>query len=118
MTTDKNRFVAEKLGLCWHNWDWREVSQTYRCTKCNKYLMNIPVPTNPDFTLDAGTVQLLRLMEARKDYKEFISSLVESTYVYRGVLKVHHSIFIKDYITTPGALLDAVAEWFGWKEGK
>lgn len=92
MTTDKNRFVAEKLGLCWHG-------------------IVAYAGYNPAFNSDAGAVQLLRLMEEHKDYKEFISSLVESTYVYRGVLKVHHSIFIKDYITTPGKLLDAVWEW-------
>lgn len=116
MITDKNRFVAEKLGLCWHEWDWRPDTQTYRCTKCNVYLMSIPVPTNPDFTLDAGTVQLLRLMEEHKDGKLFFARLMHRGPRVEAI--DDDGLISRRYITTPGALLDAVAEWFGWKEGK
>ena len=112
MTTDKNRFVAERLGLCWHEWDWREASQTYRCTKCGAYLMDIPVPTNPAFDSDAGIVQLLRLMRGRDDWSEFVFEIGWKATDHR---KDIHCVEVP-FITTPGALLEAVAAWLGWEE--
>jgi len=98
---DKNRFVAEKLGLCWHEYD---PDYDVYCKKCRVSIGD----GNPDFSTDAGAVELLRLMMERPSWWEFIS---EAWGTRRDTFEDCFKI-----ITTPGALLDAAAEWFGWEE--
>ncbi len=121
MTTEqKNIEVAEKLGMCWHEWDWRETS--YRCTKCNSNLMDIPVPTHPDFSQGEGIVRLLEEMMKREDYAQF--SVNHNFIPYDLEFSNHPFIQLchckwaipSDYITIPGKLLDAVWEWFKGRE--
>ena len=110
MTTDKNRFVAEKLGLCWHRAvpDLRiglptRVSIFCPCGKCGSD------EDNPDFSTDAGAVQLLRLMMERPDCDRLLRHIT-------GGIASPERMILAVTITTRGKLLDAVAEWLGWKE--
>jgi hypothetical protein len=114
MTTEqKNREVTEWLGICWHEWDWRETS--YRCTKCNSYLRDIPVPTHPDFSQGAGIVRLLEEMMKREDWDDFSKQIGFWSVGFRP-LKIRYFYLRSDYITTPGKLLKAVWEWFKGRE--
>lgn len=100
---DKNRFVAEKLGLCWHEYD---PDYDVYCKKCRVSIGD----GNPDFSTDAGAVELLRLVQKRDYYLELINSIGQM-YNFPDCKE----FLIEDrYITTKGALLNAVAEYLGW----
>jgi hypothetical protein len=89
MTTDKNRFVAEKLGLC----DICDDKVCELLPECGCYV----------FDDDAGAVQLLRLMMEREDW---------STFHYYGLKSDADNDRIQiGYITIKGKLLEAVWEW-------
>lgn len=102
---DKNRFVAEKLGLCWHEFN---PDYDVYCKKCRRSVGM----GNPDFSSDAGAVELLRLMMKRDDWSVFTS-----WHTINKHITTDHWIW-NELITTPGALLDSAAEHFGWKEGE
>lgn len=117
---DKNQFVAEKLGVRWHIISSTTLEgHSLYCESCKEYLSDSAkqnglyprnIHTNPDFSSDAGAVELLRLMMGRPSWWEFIS---EAWGTRRDTFEDCFKI-----ITTPGALLDAAAEHFGWKEGE
>lgn len=55
MSRDKE--ICKELGICWHEWD----IDIYHPTGCSCGKSYFPdCPENPDFTEDAGKVQLLR----------------------------------------------------------
>ena len=107
---NKNQFVAEKLGMCWH--DAEIIKGEFICRVCEKSTTNFNALLKPDFGDDAGVVQLLRLMVVREDWKDFSKTLVfnigEREYYGRD------SSVALEYLLNPGALLNAVAEWFGY----
>lgn len=113
---DKNRFVCEKLGLCWHDFQYEDGGYTEgfwfcKCGIKTSDPMNYP---NPDFRTDSGAVELLRLMENHKDGKLLFAKLLYRGSNVEGI--DDDGLIQREYITTPGALLDAVAEWFGWED--
>ena len=59
-----NKELCGLLGICWHHFMEKE----YRCTHCDAP----DYEKNPDFTSEAGRVQLLKLMADRDDYDDFI----------------------------------------------
>lgn len=121
----KNQFVAEKLGRCWHDIQDHHGTEKYglgSCSKCGETFTAIHFSDwsheacNPDFTTDAGAVELLRLMMKREDWKQFHREL-RGAMIWDEIREAHIYFSIDVlYITTPGALLDAVADYFGWKE--
>lgn len=116
MENDKNRFVAEKLGILWHKPKegygdeciCGSISLGYHNSQ--KALERHCKKSNPNFSTDSGAVELLRLMMGRPSWWEFIS---EAWWARCDTFEDCFKI-----ITTPGALLDAAAEYFGWKEGE
>jgi hypothetical protein len=86
-----NEEVAKWLGL------------GVKCRNHGTYLLT--KSELPDFSTDAGAVQLLREMKKRGDYTLFIFWMW-SKYSLR-------LIDTYDIITTPAALLRAVFEWIG-----
>jgi len=99
---DKNKELAELLGLCWH-----ECNYTV-CDYCTE---------NPDFTSDAGKVQLLRLMMERDDFEDFFDHIKGSFYNQIHLRK--ENMIPLDYITdTTGKLRDACLEWLKEKGEK
>ena len=113
MTKDeKNRLVWKWLGHCWHMVD----PALLRC-KCG-----VKGPSaNPDFTTDSGAVLLLRELMKREDWQDFLSIIGSDTTYLKAEVKSdsvnkHFLVYGVEsiqlaYITTPGALLDAVVEW-------
>jgi len=96
-TTDKNRFVAEKLGVPYSEYKTKGMDR------------KIHTHSDPAFHTDSGVVQLLRLMKD-KDYIHKFS--IQNDY---PVLNGHYCIPFH-LITAPGALLDAVWGFFGGKD--
>jgi uncharacterized lipoprotein NlpE involved in copper resistance len=98
-----NKELAKLLGLCWH--DLKQVHPieygTLTCMKCGEN-----DPDYPDFTADAGNVQLLRLMMKHKKYKKF-----REEYLFNDCTT--GDVFIPiNYITdTTGKLAKAALEW-------
>ena len=58
-----NKQLCGLLGICWHHFMEKE----YRCTHCDAP----DYEKNPDFTSEAGRVQLLKLMMKIKNYENF-----------------------------------------------
>jgi hypothetical protein len=106
---DKNRELAELLGLCWHEHheSWRYKKGMSRCWKCSSQ------EHNPDYSTDSGKVELLRLMMKREDWDEFCASVFGKRFYVKCLM----SDVIKYYITdTTGRLAQAALEWLR-KEG-
>ena len=101
---DKNRELAELLGLCWHEWDNPVLhGQMYQCVLCG---IVADIPWHPDYTSDAGKVQLLREMEKREDWLSFLNKVGLG-----GSYRRRFSIYIEYILDTTGKLRYAVIEW-------
>ncbi len=120
---DKNRQIAEKLGMCWHKVvdqqpyeiDGVSVGSLFICS-CGMKLYGEVVAfhermSNPDFTSDPGKVLLLREMMKREDWDKFITSDYVGLTGSKG-----RAIYAKLITNTTGKLRDAVWEFlFGGK---
>lgn len=106
-TEEKNKAVCEMLGIHWHERD--EAKTLWLVCTCGEGFTHSTTPEinreslyihcrkhNPDFSDDAGAVQLLRELVKQDWYYIFMNS------IFTGLI---------DYITTPGLLLDKVYEW-------
>jgi len=67
MTQEKDKFICEKLGICWH--EWKSDHASFTCIKCG-YRCNSSEtpPKNLDFTSEAGRVQLLKLLVDKDEF--------------------------------------------------
>jgi hypothetical protein len=111
--TDKARYVAERLEMCWHESVNLGHGQL-RCRNCNTASV-----ANPTFLDPAGRIQLLELMMGRDDYYDFVHDLhwTQQTSTNRGDELLTIPIV---YLTTnqdTGLLLDAAYQFLKEKEG-
>jgi len=74
-----NKELCGLLGICWHELgtnDWVHNQalpvEHFKCKKCGIYTSKCEVDINPDFTSEAGRVQLLKLMMKLKNWKSFV----------------------------------------------
>jgi len=117
MTDDaKNKRVAEWLGISWHEESEYDKGDDFNdpqfwCSCCACYgfhkdlLEHIKSSHNTDFSTDP--LALLRLMREREDWFEF----------YQYLNQPAQPDWV-DLILVPGALLKAVDEFRGRREGK
>lgn len=115
MTQEKDKFICEKLGVCWH--DVKIVDGRYVCD-CDNIadgLFNSCALSNPDFTSEAGRVQLLKLMEKHEDYFDFINTIGKAV---PSSTRLTLTCFIPvGYMTDDtGKFRDEVFKWLGGKE--
>jgi hypothetical protein len=115
--TDKSRYIAERLVLCWHE-PMAEGSQI--CGKCGNYFdfAEDVSEWNPTFFDPAGRIQLLELMMGRDDYYDFVHDLhwTQQTSTNRGDELLTIPIV---YLTTnqdTGLLLDAAYRFLKEKD--
>jgi hypothetical protein len=103
---DKNRELAELLGLCWHEYDhWEGRKQVCRCGK-GLWYFDAPVEWgNTDFTTDPGKIELLRLMMERNEDSDFLKFATENQQTY--ALYVLQDLIVD----TTGRLAQAALEW-------
>lgn len=106
---EKDKFICEKLGVCWHEWvtNYGHDSDMLMCKHCWEYPRE--VNPNPDFTSEAGRVQLLKLMIKHKDWKNFVWSLGFSYFTQSLCAQLLEDYFADD----TGKFRDAVYEWLG-----
>ena len=108
---DKNKQLHKLLGLCWHEWKpTKDIPENLAygssCKKCGTHI-NIS-GDNPDYTSDAGKVQLLREMAKRKDCCDFLLRVnaLAGKHTLIGDL-IHIDYMIED----TGKLRDLAIKW-------
>ena len=105
----KNRRVAEWLGIPWHELVNHIpdgiIGDAGKCVCGKVHFVSSLKRLNPDFTSDAGKVELLRLMAARVDYHDFIE-FMESRLYGDWVAELFNL-----FTDTTGLLLKAAVEW-------
>ncbi len=103
-----NKELTEALGMCWHEWDLQEGALLqYKCPPCRKCGKH--VDSNPDFTSDAGKVQLLREMKKREDWNEFQGWCFVGTSTLDG--QVDYGIPVDLILDTTGKLAKIALDW-------
>jgi hypothetical protein len=109
--TDKARYVAERLGLCWHE-PMAEGSQI--CGKCGNYFdfTEDVSEWNPTFLDPAGRIQLLELMKNQEVWYPF--------FVFIGSIPTDSGrtcVPLFYLLDDTGLLLDAAYQFLKEKEG-
>jgi hypothetical protein len=114
--TDKARYVAERLGLCWHT---LVMCSPYLvpCSLCSCGIVFSDIDKhfslmNPTFTDPAGRIQLLELMAANPpilpDFLEWLRKTQDiAVYFMPSYLYIVHLIALDD----TGLLLDAAYQF-------
>ena len=104
---DKNKKLCELLEIEWiESSPSIEICDGKKGGRCK--IIRDPADQNPDFLSDSGRIELLRIMEKRKDYINFIRDT--GLYAFTGM----------NYLTEPQGgtkLVDAVIEFLeskGW----
>jgi len=110
-----NRKIHEALGLKWgHDYHVLEayddsVVYTAQCLKCRDtrdsdlIVEEAACPADPDYTSDAGKVQLLREMGKRKDWEDFDRSITGHNSALAYIL----------ILDTTGKLAQLALDWLG-----
>jgi hypothetical protein len=121
--TDKARYVAERLGLCWHirplqDWDTPNMYYDPSCSKCG---VNTDRVSNPTFLDPAGRIQLLELMMRREDWPRFAQYICSIPYDFVFTPQTIELASCKwaiptRHITETGLLLDAAYRFLKEKE--
>jgi len=110
---NKDKDIVEAFGGCWHESTFQTMNRktpggkrwqdkAFICDKCGKRHA-----VNPDFTTDAGKVQLLKEMRKRVDWHLFVHEIgkCNSGHFYSDYVEI-------DYITdTAGKFRDATWKW-------
>ena len=116
--TALSRRICKKLRICWHGLVKGVFGEFYECACGLQFDSEDGIVAhlldnhnfNPDFTDDAGAVQLLRIMGEREDGYEFISFIGgEVEFNKNGT--VWKKNIPADFITTHGALAKAAYEF-------
>ena len=103
---NKDREIVKELGGFWHE---RITSRLCNCGFIPtgfEIIENHISYNNPDFTSDPGKAQLLREMEKRDDWDEFLNKVGLG-----GGYRRRHSIYIEYILDTTSKLRDAAWEW-------
>ena len=110
---EKDRYICEKLVIHWHEYQWRSGStvETYfsECSCGHKTHFIESQKKNPDFTSEAGRVQLLKLISKRPDFLKFLSS----TYVWLVKSDAVTAHWADMFLDDTGKFRDAVFKWIG-----
>lgn len=96
---EKDKFICEKLELCWHDFNGNGC-----CRNCKQFRSE--VKSNPDFTTEAGRVQLLKLIVKHEKYYDFCCDI--GTGIFTIPVR-----YIED---DTGKFRDAVFKWLGGVE--
>ena len=102
---NKDRDIVEALGGCWHEFNIG-IAQYQYCIRCKISIYDFIAA--PDFTSDAGKVQLLREMKEREDWSKFLSHIYCSSYRANECSIEWACCLILD---TTGKLRDFAWEW-------
>ncbi len=112
---DKNRELALKLGLCWHEWERSGTRPEYIC-KCCLELCDYPecMTEGIDFITPDGVHLLLREMRNRKDWPKFLD-FISVKYCSPHYATIEEAF---ELIIEPGKLRDAANDFLSPLKGK
>jgi hypothetical protein len=112
--TDKARYIVERLGLCWHEYDLDRDYYVCSCGFFTKYgeaaIPHMKVNINPTFLDPAGRIQLLELMMGREDWPMF-SRTLKYMVGEREFYGTEQQIAVGYITDTTGILLDAAYQF-------
>lgn len=102
---EKDKFICEKLGVEWHE----QLLADGTCACGYKHWCVNASALNPDFSSEAGRVQLLRLMNEQDKIWSFFTEYPERQNGLFGHLLTY-------MLNDTGKFRDAVFEWLGGEE--
>lgn len=121
MTQEKDRYIVEKLGGCWHKpvkfINKKRPCHGWLCACGEEYSVfcNNHLHDNPDFTSEAGRVKLLKLVEKREGFGRFIAQINCLSFDEDGDL-IDNCIPIDLMTDDTGKFRDVVYKWLGGEE--
>ena len=103
MNTDRDKRIAEALGLCWHLWGDGGEPNVWRCDYCGEYATKIhasgPLPQYSFSTFD-GMGLILQKGPDREWWESFLTYLH-----YHGSFAIAHTPFLHiDLLQDPDRL--------------
>lgn len=77
MNAERDRFLTEAMGMCWHDFDPDNHINTYSleayiCTKCKGFILG-----NNDFSGEEDFSRLLSWVKGQKQFQEFLAHFKE-----------------------------------------
>jgi hypothetical protein len=74
MNTERDRFLTEAMGQCWHDFDPDKPLMTYSllayvCAKCKSFILG-----NNDFSVGEDMAKLLKWAANRDDLKDLLAN--------------------------------------------
>jgi len=77
MNEERDRFLTEAMGLCWHDYDLDKPLNTYSleayiCTKCKGFILG-----NNDFSQEEDFMRLLAWVRNQEHLRQFAASFNE-----------------------------------------
>ena len=77
MNEERDRFLTEAMGMCWHDFDPDDYINTYSleayvCKKCKGFILG-----NNDFSVEEDFVRLLAWVQGQERFKELLARLNE-----------------------------------------
>lgn len=110
---EKDRYIAEKLGFCWHEPVYGNIYHPFLCScgedwRDEKYVLDHCHDANPDFAADP--LRLLREMHKQRGWYEFLAKSLDH-YQQEYGQDVLHDFAGYYLLNTTGRLRDAAYEW-------
>ncbi len=77
MNEERDIFITEAMGLCWHDFDPDDHINTYSleayvCTKCKGFILG-----NNDFSVEEDFSRLLNWVKGQKHFRDFLARFNE-----------------------------------------
>ncbi|OPY00404.1 MAG: hypothetical protein A4E60_02321 [Syntrophorhabdus sp. PtaB.Bin047] len=84
MNEERDRFLTEAMGLCWHDYDPDKPLNTYSleayiCTKCKGFILG-----NNDFSQEEDFSRLLKWVRGQERLQELLASFDEASFAGTG----------------------------------
>ncbi len=84
MNQERDRFITEQMGWCWHDYDPDKPLNTYSleayiCTKCKGFILG-----NNDFSQEEDFLRLWKRAKEKEDLQEFVAAFNEQDFTDRN----------------------------------
>ena len=80
MNEERDRFLTETMGMCWHDFDPDDYINTYSleayiCKKCKGFILG-----NNDFSVEEDFSRLLGWVKGQKQFQELLAHFNETDF--------------------------------------
>ena len=84
MNEERDRFITEAMGWCWHDFDPDKHLNTYSleayiCDKCKSFILG-----NNDFSQEEDFLRLLNRVKNQEQFQEFLARFDEQDFTDAG----------------------------------